>query len=113
MDGALKNEYRVTDPKVFVSLSQGKADLLPMDEGSTSRAVCLLTCAPNGIQAMSADIPGLVQTSLNLGVLTTSQDTLEASFCVRSSVDSQKEMLVDRLRCLAVQLGGTAAVSGD
>ena len=113
MDGALKNEYRVTDPKVFVSLSQGKADLLPMDEDSTSRAVCLLTCAPNGIQAMSADIPGLVQTSLNLGVLTTSQDTLEASFCVRSSVDSQKEMLVDRLRCLAVQLGGTAAVSGD
>lgn len=62
---------------------------------------------------MSADIPGLVQTSLNLGVLTTSQDTLEASFCVRSSVDSQKEMLVDRLRCLSVQLGGTAAVSGD
>ena len=113
MDGALKNEYRVTDPKVFVSLSQGKADLLPMDEDSTSRAVCLLTCAPNGIQSMSADIPGLVQTSLNLGVLTTSQDTLEASFCVRSSVDSQKEMLVDRLRCLAVQLGGTAAVSGD
>ena len=113
MDGALTNESRVTDPKVFVSLSQGKADLLPMDEGSTSRAVCLLTCAPNGIQAMSADIPGLVQTSLNLVVLTTSQDTLEASFCVRSSVDSQKEMLVDRLRCLAVQLGGTAAVSGD
>ena len=38
---------------------------------------------------------------------------MQASFCVRSSVSSQKEMLVARLRCLMAQLGGTVAVSGD
>ena len=62
---------------------------------------------------MSRDIPGLVQTSLNLGILTTDADTVQASFCVRSSVSTQKEMLVARLRCLMAQLGGTVAVSGD
>ena len=84
-----------------------------MDEASTQRAVCMLCCLPNGIQAMSRDIPGLVQTSLNLGILTTDADTVQASFCVRSSVSTQKEMLVARLRCLMAQLGGTVAVSGD
>ena len=38
---------------------------------------------------------------------------MQASFCVRSSVSTQKEMLVARLRCLMAQLGGTVAVSGD
>ena len=84
-----------------------------MDEFSSRRIRTFLTCAPNGIQAMSADIPGLVQTSLNLGILTTEDSAVNASFCVRSSVDSQKQMLVERLTCLTETLGGSVAVSGD
>ena len=34
----------------------------------TARAVALLNAVPNGVQSYSADIPGLVQTSLNLGI---------------------------------------------
>ena len=112
MDQVLKNEYRTTDPGVFVTLSRDGQGL-PMDADSTARALCLLSCAPNGIQAMSADIPGLVQTSLNLGILTTDENALAASFCVRSSVASQKEMLVSRLRCLTAQLGGSMEIFGD
>lgn len=112
MDRELKNEYRVTDPGVSVTAARG-GEGLPMDADSTARALCLLSCAPNGVQTMSADIPGLVQTSLNLGILTTDEKTLHASFSVRSSVASQKEMLVSRLRCLTAQLGGTVDVRGD
>lgn len=113
MDAALRHEYAAADPDVFVRAETAQPQQLPMDEASTQRAVCMLCCLPNGIQAMSRDIPGLVQTSLNLGILTTDADTVQASFCVRSSVSSQKEMLVARLRCLMAQLGGTVAVSGD
>ena len=84
-----------------------------MDESPSRRILTFLTCAPNGIQAMSADIPGLVQTSLNLGILTTEEGMVNASFCVRSSVDSQKQMLVERLACLTKTLGGSVAVFGD
>ena len=112
LDAELKNEYRTTDPEVFVSVRDGGAGL-PMDEDSTRRILAFLTCAPNGIQAMSADIPSLVQTSLNLGILTTGDETVDASFCVRSSVDSQKQMLVERLACLTETLGGSVAVFGD
>ena len=113
MDAALRHEYAAADPDVFVRAEAAQPQQLPMDEASTQRAVCMLCCLPNGIQAMSMDIPGLVQTSLNLGILTTDANTVQASFCVRSSVSTQKEMLVARLRCLMAQLGGTVAVSGD
>ena len=84
MDAAFKKEYRVNDPAITVSARPAESSLLPMDEASSRSAVCLLACLPNGIQAMSADMPGLVQTSLNLGILTTGDDAVHASFSVRS-----------------------------
>ncbi len=112
MDKTLKEEFCVTDPGVAVRVSAAEA-AAPMDEASTRRVLCLLTCVPNGIQTMSADIKGLVQTSLNLGILTTQPDSVSASFSVRSSVESQKKMLLERLACLTEQLGGSVSTHGD
>ena len=105
-------EYRVTDPGVAVTVEEGSAGE-PMAAASTQKVLCMLTCLPNGVQVMSADIAGLVQTSLNLGILVTEGGLVRASFCVRSSVDSQKEMLKARLACLMEQLGGSVEFSGD
>ncbi len=114
MEAQFKNEYRVNDGGISVSVSEGKsASASAMDKASSTKCITLLTCVPNGIQAMSADIPGLVQTSLNLGILTTDDDKLTAAFSVRSSIASQKRMLIDRLTALTEQLGGTVSVSGD
>ena len=113
MDAALRHEYAAADPDVFVRTDPAQPQMPPMDAASTQRAVCMLCCLPNGVQTMSQDIPGLVQTSLNLGILTTAERCVQASFCLRSSVATQKEMLVARLRCLMAQLGGSVDVSGD
>ena len=112
MEQALRVEYAVTDPGVSVRMEPGVPET-PMDADSTLRVLCLLQNVLNGVQAMSPDVAGLVQTSLNLGILTTSADRVEAAFCVRSSVESQKLMLTDRLQCLTEQLGGTIEISGD
>lgn len=112
MDKLLKAEYVVTDPAVCVVVESGEK-ALAMDEVTTARAVCMLTCLPSGVQVMSADIEGLVQTSLNLGILTTDENEMLASFCVRSSVESQKAMIVERLENMMEQLGGTVDVMGD
>ena len=112
MEQALRVEYAVTDPGVSVRMEPGVPET-PMDADSTLRVLCLLENVPFGVQAMSPDVAGLVQTSLNLGILTTSADRVEAAFCVRSSVESQKLMLTDRLQCLTEQLGGTIEISGD
>ena len=113
MAADLAREYAAADPGLRVETVPCTTAEMPMDQASTEKAVCMLTCLPNGIQAMSMDIPGLVQTSLNLGILTASQQELTATFCVRSSVGSQKEMLHRRLRALMGQLGGTVSISGD
>ena len=111
LEGILRDEYAVTDPGVSVSvLAEGGGTA--MDEESTRRVLCLMTCAPNGVQMMSPDIPGLVQTSLNLGILYTREEQVVASFCIRSSVDSQMRMLIQRLECLARQLGGVCRNGG-
>lgn len=112
MNAAFCAEYSVTDNGVSLSAVRGGSGTA-MDEASTKRVIALLLCAPNGVQVMSADIAGLVQTSLNLGVLTTGEAEVKASFCLRSSVDSQKRMLVQRLECLAQQLGGSMVLAGD
>lgn len=112
MAETLRAEYAVTDAGITLTAAEG-GDGVAMDEDSTNRVICLLTCAPNGVQVMSADIAGLVQTSLNLGVLYTKEDHVYASFCIRSSVDSEKVMMQERVACLARQLGGSCTVSGD
>lgn len=106
-------EYCESDPALTVTTEKAKAEELPLDQASTQRVLCLLACSPNGVQAMSRDIPGLVQTSLNLGILKTSSAAVTVAFCVRSSVASQKAMLHDRLCCLTEQLGGTVDIKGD
>ena len=90
-----------------------RRDREAMDEASTKKVLCMLTCLPNGVQVMSADIAGLVQTSLNLGILATEGAEVQASFCLRSSVESQKEMLKARLGCLMEQLGGSVEFFGE
>jgi len=97
---------------VFVRVSEGTASM-PMDEESSRRVLSFLMTIPNGVQTMSPEIPGLVQTSLNLGILNTTEAELYSGSCVRSSVDSQKQMLVDRLTNLTEMLGGTVEVRGD
>lgn len=113
MAACFQVEYRRSDPMLTVTAEEAAAAWLPMDAASTERTLCLLVCAPNGVQTMSQDIHGLVQTSLNLGILKTEENAVTASFCIRSSVDSEKEMLKDRLACLLAQLGGRVSFSGE
>ena len=72
----------------------------------------LLNDLPNGVQKMSGDIEGLVQTSLNLGILETKAAYVRMAFSVRSSVNSEKEALLAELNALAKQYGAEYTESG-
>ena len=67
----------------------------------TSKVIALLCATPNGVQAMSKDIEGLVQTSLNLGVAKMDKEKLQLTFSVRSSVGQEKEELIKKLKDIA------------
>ncbi len=78
----------------------------------TARVIALLCGAPNGIQAMSEDMPGLVQTSLNMGIAKLGTQ-FAVTFSVRSSVNDEKHELLNRLEELAKLCSGSYTQMGE
>lgn len=78
----------------------------------TAKVIALLCAAPNGVQAMSEAMPGLVQTSLNMGIAKLETD-FTMTFSVRSSVNQEKQALLDRLRELAKFYDGEYSQMGE
>ena len=108
------HEYVVAEDSLKVSVEKiAVAPYIPMDKTSTKRIITALCTYPNGIQSMSLEIENLVKTSLNLGILKTEANCVTASFCVRSSVFTEKQALTDRLELLTESLGGTMTLEGD
>ena len=68
---------------------------------------------PNGVIKMSQDIEGLVQTSLNLGIMDTFKYEITLSFSVRSSVNAKKVDLLEELDAIVKSVGGTMNVEGE
>ena len=107
-DGVLKNEYTGCDSEITLSCEKtGLEHALTQED--TSRVLHTLLALPQGVQAMNVDFPGLVQTSLNLGVMGMEEDGLRFRLSVRSCIASQKNMMVQRVRAI-LELGGGTAV---
>ena len=105
-------EYRSTEKNIEISVEDNNIEEA-LNKESTKKIICMLNCIPDGVVSMSMEIDGLVQTSLNLGIFTTTDKTVTAELCVRSSVDSQREMLSERLGCLMKTIGGKTEVEGE
>ena len=106
----LENEYRAAENRIRVRLFPTRSHFMPMDEESTRRTASFLFCAPNGVQMMSAEVPGLVQTSLNYAMVYTEDDRVVSRFMIRSSINSQAEDTARRVMALTRALGGEATV---
>ena len=107
-DATLKNEYAGCDDGV--TLECAKTAAVPaVSAETTSVMLHTLLALPQGVQAMNVDFPGLVQTSLNLGVLCLAEDGLHFTCSIRSCIASQKEMLAQRVRAIVEFAGGTVS----
>ncbi|MBO6215011.1 MAG: peptidase dimerization domain-containing protein, partial [Lachnospiraceae bacterium] len=75
IENGVRGEYHGADPDIRYILSEN-GEGTPLTRESTLQVLRLLTSLPNGVIRMSDDIPGLVETSLNLGILHTVEDEL-------------------------------------
>jgi dipeptidase D len=110
-----RKEYRVSDPDIQI-------ELLHLDE-STDREtfscigeiaiIAMLLLPPDGVQAMSQDFPGMVETSNNLGVVSTQDNIVTFEHQVRSSVSSRKFVVRKQISLLASIYGDLAKVTAD
>jgi len=114
----IKNEYRYTDPGVKLSLEKQEkhGDKATVFTKEVTRKLSLAgTLLPNGVQHM-CKIEGfedLVETSLNLGVVSLTDKGVDFSCLIRSSVVSRKYETEDRIRLVAEVLGANAEKGPD
>lgn len=111
---AIQNELSTKDPGAQVLITaKEEGTWQAVTKEDSKKAAFLLLTLPNGVQAMSADIAGLVQTSLNLGSLKLEEDALKLAYSVRSSVGSEKELLLAKVQAIVESCGGSWEVSGE
>lgn len=84
-----------------------------INDDSTDRVLSFLVLLPNGVMAMSADIDGLVETSLNVGILKTCDSEIIASSAIRSSIETAKYKVGLQLETLVRTFGGYTETHGE
>ena len=122
-DGLI-SEYKETDPNIRYDFVKAQPDSdiynsltdiqkgYPLDEMVNLSFIMAFSSLPSGIQTMSKDIENMAQTSLNPGILVTTEDEISVSYCARSSSDEEKMELMEELRLIASSAGGSLEVTG-
>lgn len=110
----LKVEYAVRDAGLYVEVAEGTKDAHAVySDVTTANLLHMIVVAPTGVQAMSRDVDGLVETSLNLGVAASNDTEFSVLYSVRSSIESSKYALVEKMEAIFDMVGAKLSTSGE
>lgn len=108
------NELKTADPNLKIELALSNTTYERVFSKETMGKVLVgLVLIPNGVQTMSVEIDGLVQSSTNLGVLTTTEKEVLFECAIRSSVKTLKLDIVKKMETLADLIGANSSSEGD
>ena len=113
IESTLLAEIKTQDPDFKLVLKAMDPIKETYDENTKQNIMNLLFLLPNGVTSMSQDISGLVETSLNLGVVSEHDNHLHIDFAVRSSVESKKEHLLTKVKLLGETFGGEVVITSS
>lgn len=108
----VKKELSATEPDFCMSYTETKMPSKVFTAAATQRIINTMMVIPNGVQRMSDSMADLVETSLNVAIARTRGEEFQIMALLRSSVDTAKEALAERLVCLAEMAGGTCDLTG-
>ena len=100
-----KAELAATDKGVELSIEESDKVEEVMTKATRDKVLTFINLIPNGVQTMSKNIEGLVESSTNIGVVTTYNNEIVFESAVRSSVDTLKESIVRKGEILSETLG--------
>lgn len=107
-----KKEYRVQDANIDITISKISENVEKVFSKTTSgKMITLLNLIPNGVLGMSSEIDNLVETSSNLGVVTTHEDYIEFDSATRSSVETKKQQVHQTAKLVAEMIGAEIITS--
>ena len=111
---AIGNEFGTTDPDFKLEIKeQGSVKESVLSPVESKKVATLILALPNGIQKMSADMEGMPETSLNVGILTLDETGLKLVFAVRSALESGRREVERVITLIADQIGGEVEINGE
>ncbi|MDO5520508.1 MAG: aminoacyl-histidine dipeptidase [bacterium] len=114
LNAVYEGELKTTEPDFKVATTVQEAGSYEcLTKASFDTMILYILFQPNGIQTMSADIEGLVESSLNLGICKVDTTKALYSYSVRSSVATYKTFMSDKIKLLTENLGGTYRIEGE
>ncbi|MBQ0735639.1 aminoacyl-histidine dipeptidase [Aquimarina celericrescens] len=113
LSNTIKNELSAVDPNLQIEVANTKLPTTIMDLGVQEGVIKALYAAHNGVYTMSASIPDLVETSNNIAKVTIEQGDVTIECLTRSSVESSKLDMVNKLRATFELIGCEVTTSGD
>ena len=107
LQSQIREEYTGSDENITIEVkAEGTVTSQVLHPTSQEKIVFYLQNVPFGIQKMSGTIKGLVETSTNIGILKTSENEVMGSSSIRSSVETARDSLSDKIAYLTEFLGG-------
>lgn len=87
-------------------------DAKALTKDTQQRLIALLNATPNGVIRMSDAVKGVVETSLNVGVVTMNENEAEIICLIRSLIDSGKDYVVGMLTAIGQLAGAKTSPKG-
>ena len=119
-EALLRLEYKAADPDITIDVLDAPQEMIDAPENqraltadSTKAVLTLISALPNGIRRMSDNIPGLVETSLNLGVIETDAIRVCLHYALRSSVGSAYDAMAKQMEWICKALGAEVKREGE
>ncbi|MDE7436126.1 MAG: aminoacyl-histidine dipeptidase [Lachnospiraceae bacterium] len=109
----MHQELSTTEPELLITANPVDTPEQCMDQESTRRLIFTMQQIPDGMQKMSPEIEGMVQTSLNLGILHTEGHHVSLRYLIRSNTASGKQLVLEKVTAFAEYLGGTVTLQSD
>ena len=78
---------------------------------TTEKLTSILVLLPYGIQSMDARYPDLVESSSNIGAVKTEENEIIFYNALRSSVESRKELLSQKIKVIAEVMGRISSMA--
>ncbi len=109
----IRNEYAATDPDAGLLMEPlASIPASYIDDAAALAMFRAVNACPNGVWRMSDAVPGLVETSNNVAIVSAADGLFQVKTLMRSSVDSEKEALAEEFRSLFELAGAETSFTG-
>lgn len=106
-------ELSAVEKKIALVAEAAESNAKALTAETQGKFLALLNAMPNGVIRMSDDVKGVVETSLNVGVVTMKDDEVAINSLIRSLIDSGKEYVVSMLNSLSELAGAKSLAKGS